>query len=137
PCAVRPEFLQSRDDLTGGPRSLSRRACPKGRPAPRRGSAGPAVARRGSRGRKPNSLASTSQRSILIAMARKGKTRTRPTSSALGGGRKKVLVVLFVPSVERDGATPIDQDFWVNSALELLGRILGAATAYPRARGIR
>ena len=26
------------------------------------------------------------------------------------GGRKRVLVVLFVPSVERDGRTPIDQD---------------------------
>jgi len=45
-------------------------------------------------------------------------------------------VVLFVPSVERDGATPIDQDFWVNSALELLGSIFGGATAYPKARGV-
>jgi hypothetical protein len=45
-------------------------------------------------------------------------------------------VVLFVPSVERDGATPIDQDFWVNSALELLGTVFGGATAYPKARGI-
>jgi hypothetical protein len=69
-------------------------------------------------------------------MTRKGKTRTRRTRSALGGGRKRVLVVLFVPSVERDGATPIDQDFWVNSALELLGRVFGGATAYPKARGI-
>jgi len=69
-------------------------------------------------------------------MARKAKTKTRRTSSALGGGRKRVLAVLFVPSVERDGATPIDQDFWVNSALELFGRIFGGATAYPKARGI-
>ena len=45
-------------------------------------------------------------------------------------------MVLFVPSVERDGATPIDQDFWVNSALELLGSVFGGATAYPKARGI-
>jgi hypothetical protein len=44
--------------------------------------------------------------------------------------------VLFVPSVERDGVTPIDQDFWVDAALELLGRIFGGATAYPKARGI-
>ncbi len=44
--------------------------------------------------------------------------------------------MLFVPSVERDGATPIDQDSWVNSALELFGRIFGGATAYPKARGI-
>jgi hypothetical protein len=45
-------------------------------------------------------------------------------------------VVLFIPSVERDGATPIDQDFWVQAALELLGRTFGGATAYPKARGI-
>ena len=32
-------------------------------------------------------------------------------------GGKRVLVVLFVPSVERDGATAIDQDRWVNAAL--------------------
>jgi hypothetical protein len=64
------------------------------------------------------------------------KRRVRPASSALGGGRKRVLVVLFVPSVERDGVTPIDQDVWVDAALELLGRIFGGATAYPKARGI-
>ena len=81
-------------------------------------------------------LLARAQRSILIAMARKGKNQDTPGSSALGGGQKSVLVVLFVPSVERDGATPIDQDFWVNSALELLGRIFGGATAYPKARGI-
>lgn len=45
-------------------------------------------------------------------------------------------MVLFVPSVERDGTTPIDQDFWVNSALELFGRVFGGATAFPKARGI-
>jgi len=69
-------------------------------------------------------------------MARKRKIKARRTSSVLGGGRKRVLVVLFVPNVERDGDTPIDQDFWVNSALELLGSIFGGATAYPKARGI-
>jgi hypothetical protein len=45
-------------------------------------------------------------------------------------------VVLFVPSVERDGATPIDQQHWVDAALEMLGRVFGGATAYPKARGI-
>ena len=54
----------------------------------------------------------------------------------LGAGRKRVLVVLFVPSVERDGNTPIDQASWVNSALNLFGSIFGGATAYPRARGV-
>lgn len=41
----------------------------------------------------------------------------------LGGGRKRVLVVLFVPSVERDGATSIDQQHWVEGALEMFGRV--------------
>lgn len=53
-----------------------------------------------------------------------------------GTGRKTLLVVLFIPSVERDGATPVDQDGWVVAALEMLGRVFGGATAYPRARGI-
>ena len=50
--------------------------------------------------------------------------------------RKTVLVVLFVPSVERDGATPIDQDSWVERALDIFGRLYGGATAFPRARGV-
>ena len=54
----------------------------------------------------------------------------------LGGGRKRVLVVLFVPSVERDGTTAIDQPRWVDSALEMFGRVFGGATAYPKAKGI-
>jgi hypothetical protein len=45
-------------------------------------------------------------------------------------------VVLFVPSVERDGTTAIDQPHWVDSALEMFGRVFGGATAYPKARGI-
>jgi hypothetical protein len=44
--------------------------------------------------------------------------------------------VLFIASVERDGATAIDQDRWVDSALEMFGRAFGGATAYPKARGI-
>jgi hypothetical protein len=55
---------------------------------------------------------------------------------ALGAKRKRVLLVLFIPSVERDGETPIDQDYWVDEALGLFGRLLGGATAYPRARGV-
>jgi hypothetical protein len=51
-------------------------------------------------------------------------------------GRKHVLLVLFVPSVERDGATPVDQTRWVDLSLEMLGRVFGGATAYPKARGI-
>jgi len=44
--------------------------------------------------------------------------------------------VLFVPSVERDGVTAVDQDRWVEAALEVLGRTFGGATAYPKARGV-
>ena len=54
----------------------------------------------------------------------------------LSGGRKRVLVVLFVPSVERNGTTPIDQQRWVDAALEVLGRVFGGATAYPKAKGV-
>ena len=55
---------------------------------------------------------------------------------ALRGRKKTVLLVLFIPSVERDGVTPILQDEWVDSSLELLGKVFGGATAYPKAKGI-
>lgn len=45
-------------------------------------------------------------------------------------------MVLFVASLERDGTTSIDQERWVDSALELFGRVFGGATAYPKAKGI-
>jgi hypothetical protein len=51
-------------------------------------------------------------------------------------GRRTLLVVLFIPSVERNGTSPVDQGFWVEAALEMFGRIFGGATAYPKARGI-
>ena len=41
-----------------------------------------------------------------------------------------------MPSVERDGTTPIDQNRWVDAALEMFGRTFGGATAYPKAKGI-
>lgn len=58
------------------------------------------------------------------------------TRRILGAGLKRVLVVLFVPSVERDGRTPVDQQHWVTAALEMFGRVFGGATAYPKAEGI-
>ncbi len=64
---------------------------------------------------------------------RTSSVRRRPL---LRGGRKRVLVVLFIPSVERDGTTPIDQQHWVAAALEMFGRVFGGATAYPKAKGI-
>jgi len=44
--------------------------------------------------------------------------------------------VLFIPSVERDGKTSIDQQHWVDAALEMFGHVFGGATAYPKAKGI-
>jgi hypothetical protein len=57
-------------------------------------------------------------------------------SHVLEGGRKRILIVMFIPSVERDGVTAIDQEQWVDRALETFGRTFGGATAYPRAKGI-
>ena len=68
-----------------------------------------------------------------MAKKRTKRARERPV---LSGGRKSVLVVLFVPSVERDGRTLIDQHHWVDAALEMFGRVFGGATAYPQAKGI-
>ncbi len=45
------------------------------------------------------------------------------------------LLVLFVPSKDRDG-NPIDQDYWVDEVLTALGRLFRGATAYPRGRGV-
>lgn len=58
-------------------------------------------------------------------------TRKRPKT-----GSKRVLVVLFVPSVERDGATGIDQDRWVQESLKMFGTLFGGATAYSKAKGV-
>jgi hypothetical protein len=57
--------------------------------------------------------------------------------SAAGGSRtqKAVLIVMFVPSVDRD-ERPIEQDHWTARALEVLGTLFGGATAFPRARGV-
>lgn len=42
---------------------------------------------------------------------------------------------LFVPSVDRDGQ-PIDQEFWREAALGVLGRLFRGATAFPPGRGV-
>ena len=59
-----------------------------------------------------------------------------PPTLRLRDGRKRILVVLFVPSVQRDGTTTIDQSRWVDQALTMFGSVFGGATAYPKARGI-
>jgi len=50
--------------------------------------------------------------------------------------RKRVLLVLFIPSADRDGVSLLDQARWVDEALGVLGTLFGGATAYPRARGV-
>src|SRR5215470_2923433 len=45
------------------------------------------------------------------------------------------LIVLFVPSQDRDGK-PIEQEYWVDEVLTTLGRLFRGATAYPRGRGV-
>jgi hypothetical protein len=50
--------------------------------------------------------------------------------------KKTVLIVLFIPSVERDGKTPVDQERWVTAALECFGTLFGGATAFPKGRGV-
>lgn len=45
------------------------------------------------------------------------------------------LLVLFIPSHDRD-EQPIDQDSWVEQALEFLGEEFHGATAFPKARGV-
>lgn len=57
-------------------------------------------------------------------------------SQPLLPGGQRVLAVLFVPSVERDGVTLVEQDRWADAALEVFGVLFGGATAYPKARGI-
>ena len=69
-------------------------------------------------------------------MAKKRRKAPRAGPRVLSDGRKRVLVVLFVPSVERDGTTPIDQPRWVDSSLEMSGRVFGGATAYSKAKGV-
>ena len=50
-------------------------------------------------------------------------------------GRAADLLVLFIPSHDRDGQ-PIDQDDWVERALQFLGQAFHGATAFPKARGV-
>jgi len=45
------------------------------------------------------------------------------------------LVVVFVPSKDRDG-TLINQELWVDEVLSTLGKVFRGATAYPRGRGV-
>src|SRR3972149_1140413 len=52
-----------------------------------------------------------------------------------GASRAADLLVLYIPSHDRDGQ-PIDQDVWVERALNFLGTTFHGATAFPKARGV-
>jgi hypothetical protein len=45
------------------------------------------------------------------------------------------LLVLFFPSMDRSDE-PIDQDFWVQETLGVLGSLFGGATAFPQGLGV-
>jgi hypothetical protein len=57
-------------------------------------------------------------------------------AGALGASKAAAsLLVLFIPSKDR-GDTPIDQRFWIEEALAVLGTLFGGATAFPQGRGV-
>jgi hypothetical protein len=57
-------------------------------------------------------------------------------SRRLGAKKGSItLLALFIPSRDRLD-TSIDQDFWVNESLNVLGLLFGGATAFPRGRGV-
>ena len=58
------------------------------------------------------------------------------TKKQIAAKRKTVLLVLFIPSKERDGQTPIDQPAWRDLALKTLGDLFGGATAFPKGHGV-
>jgi hypothetical protein len=64
-------------------------------------------------------------------------TESRSTFAQQLGAAKveSTLLVLFIPSVDRD-SQPIDQDTWVHRALETLGELFGGATAFPQGQGV-
>jgi len=53
----------------------------------------------------------------------------------IGTSHAADLLVLYIPSHDRDGQ-PIDQDTWVDKALNFLGATFHGATAFPKARGV-
>jgi hypothetical protein len=54
------------------------------------------------------------------------------------GKQESTLLVLYIPSADRKGKAlgKTKQDRWVRMALEVLGREMGGATAFPRGLGV-
>lgn len=49
--------------------------------------------------------------------------------------RQSTLLVLFIPSVDRD-EQETDQEMWTEAALTFLGSHFGGGTAFPQGRGV-
>lgn len=57
-------------------------------------------------------------------------------ASRLGASKSaSTLLVLFIPSKDR-ADQPIEQPYWVEEALKVLGELFGGATAFPKGRGV-
>jgi hypothetical protein len=57
-------------------------------------------------------------------------------AGALGASKAAAsLLILFIPSKDRRNKA-INQRFWVEEALNVLGTLFGGATAFPKGRGI-
>ena len=60
----------------------------------------------------------------------------RTIAERLGASKAaSCLLVLFIPSKDR-ADEPIEQEFWVQEALGVLGRLFGGATAFPQGKGV-
>ncbi|MCY3023546.1 MAG: hypothetical protein NTW87_31585 [Planctomycetota bacterium] len=59
----------------------------------------------------------------------------RKSSILASSKTESTLLVLFIPSVDRDGKL-CKQETWKNSALILLGELFGGATAFARGEGV-
>jgi hypothetical protein len=51
-------------------------------------------------------------------------------------GKRQVLVILFIPSHDRDEKKLTNQDFWANATLDLFSDLFGGATAFDTYAGI-
>ena len=60
-----------------------------------------------------------------------------PTIADLLGASKAAscLLVLYIPSKDRSDE-PIEQSYWVDEALDVLGKLFGGATAFPQGKGV-
>lgn len=62
-------------------------------------------------------------------------TKTRVAKRLRATKSASTLLVLFIPSVDRD-ERPVDQANWAKEALRFLGTVFGGATAFPQAKGV-